>query len=80
MRYIITDRFASIYATQLPGFRDGVSSPVCFNRRTGRYMAFVVSRFATHGIVPRERPTLGDGPVLTMTAGQRADYFPAAIS
>lgn len=81
MRHIITDRFASIYATQLPGYRDGASCPVCFNRRTGRYEAFVTGERAdgTRYTTMRAQPHSSD-IVQTMRAGQRADYYAAVLS
>ena len=89
VKYIIEDRYASIYSQVLPGYRDGPSCPVTFNKRlqvskwwnrTGGYMARVI-RTGCDGrryYAVMERPGPSD-TVDVLEAGQRCNYCPAVL-
>lgn len=83
MKHIIADRFASIYSTQLPDYRVGVSSPVCFNKREGKYQAFCVTQdangFRYMRMETKPNPALFCY-IVTMRAGQSSSYYPAILS
>lgn len=85
MKHIIEDRCASIYSTYLPGFRDGPSCPVVFNKRLqvsrwwnrqGGYQAYCsyVGADGREYVRLVQKPTESDN-VLTFKAYQRADYI-----
>jgi len=89
MKHIIEDRYASIYSQVMPGYRDGPSCPVTFNKRLqvskwwnrqGGYEARVIREDANgrRGVYLIHKPSPGDTPTV-MEAGQYCNYCPAVL-
>lgn len=73
----IRDRFASIYATQLPGYRDGDSCPVVFHMTENKYHGYFVSE-VLGGLRHCHRPQACVAQVVA--PGTRSTSYSAAVS
>lgn len=79
--YAAADRFASIYASPMPGYRDGPSTPVSFYQYQNEYRAPVWREGWNHEkrLVWLHKPHRLDGEVLTLEAGQGGSGYSAVV-
>lgn len=72
--HILNNPYASVYATHMPGVRDGDSCPVSFNRKTGKYCRYYLPEH-----LPVTPTHWAEHNIIVIPASIRDSDYPAVI-